>query len=295
MARIEGGEQIVIDGATGTEIEQRGVPQLNGAWNGGGALSHPDILRQVHEEYILAGAQIIISNTFATLKTALRDAGVEEDFKAYNCRGVELACEARSVLSADSVLIAGGISHWSWSGNHPSLDELGENATEQAVIMVEAGADLIILEMMINIDRMLVVLDGAQRCGLPVWVGFSCEVDSKGTPRLIDGDTLADAIDSIRDRNVPLISIMHTEVTDVDVCLDVVEVIWPGPVGVYAHSGDYVEDRWIFENVISPEDYATAADRWLDRGVQVIGGCCGVGPSHIHFLSGLNLVQGVST
>ena len=87
MVRIEGGEQIVIDGATGTEIEQRGVPQLNDAWNGGGALSHPDILRQVHEDYILAGAQIIISNTFATLKTALRDAGVEEDFKAGNCRG----------------------------------------------------------------------------------------------------------------------------------------------------------------------------------------------------------------
>ena len=44
MSRIEGGEQIVIDGGTGTEIEQRGVPQLNDAWNGGGALSHPDIL-----------------------------------------------------------------------------------------------------------------------------------------------------------------------------------------------------------------------------------------------------------
>ena len=179
MSRIEGGEQIVIDGGTGTEIECRGVPQLNDAWNGGGALSHPNILRQVHEDYILAGAKIIISNTFATLKSALYDAGVEEDFEAYNCRGVELACEARSALNADSVLVAGSISHWSWSGNHPSLDELGENASKQAVIMAEAGADLIMLEMMVKIDRMLAVLNGAQRCGLPVWVGFSCEVDSK--------------------------------------------------------------------------------------------------------------------
>ena len=288
MARIEDDEQIVIDGATGTEIERRGVPQLQDAWNGGGALSHPDILRQVHEDYILAGAQIIISNTFATLKSALRDAGVEEDFEAYNCRGVELACEARSALNADSVLVAGSISHWSWSGNHPSLDELGENASKQAVIMAEAGADLIVLEMMVSINRMLVVLDGAQRCGLPVWVGFSCGVDSKGTPRLIDGDALADAIDSIRDYNVPLISIMHTDVTAVDTCLDVVDVTWPGPVGVYAHSGDYVEDRWIFNNIISPNDYATVADRWLERGVQVIGGCCGLGTSQIRALSGLN-------
>ena len=99
---------------------------------------------------------------------------------------------------------------------------------------------------------------------------------------------VADAIDTIRDHNVPLISIMHTDVNDVEVCLDVTEANWPGPVGVYAHSGDYVEDKWIFENVINPEDYATLADQWLDRGVQVIGGCCGIGPSHIQSLSGLN-------
>ena len=288
MSRIEGGEQIVIDGGTGTEIERRGVPQLNDAWNGGGALSHPNILRQVHEDYILAGAQIITSNTFSALKSALYDAGVEEDFEAYNCRGVELACEARSALNADSVLVAGSISHWSWSGNYPSLDELGENASNQAVIMAEAGADLIMLEMMVKIDRMLAVLNGVQHFDLPVWVGFSCEVDSKGTPRLIDGDTLVNAIDTIRDHNVPLISIMHTDVNDVEVCLNVAEAIWPGPVGVYAHSGDYVEDKWIFENVINPEDYATLADQWLDRGVQVIGGCCGIGPNHIKTLSGLN-------
>ena len=81
---------------------------------------------------------------------------------------------------------------------------------------------------------------------------------------------------------------MHTDVNDVEICLDVTEANWTGPMGVYAHSGDYVEDKWIFENVINPEDYATLADRWLDRGVQVIGGCCGIGPSHIQTLSGLN-------
>ncbi|HIE75701.1 MAG TPA: homocysteine S-methyltransferase family protein, partial [Gammaproteobacteria bacterium] len=64
-ARLDDGELILIDGATGTEIERRGVPQLENAWNGGGALSHPDIVREVHRDYIGAGAQIIISNTFA--------------------------------------------------------------------------------------------------------------------------------------------------------------------------------------------------------------------------------------
>ena len=168
MNRIEAGEQVFIDGATGTEIERRGVPQLDNAWNGGGALSHPEILRAVHEDYIRAGAEIVISNTFATLKSALQDAGLEKYFDAYNRRGVELACEARAVLGANTVGVAGGISHWSWSGNHPTLEELRDNATDQAAIMKEAGADLIMLEMMVNVESMLAVLDGVQGCGLPV-------------------------------------------------------------------------------------------------------------------------------
>ena len=52
MARIEAGEKIIIDGATGTELERHGVPQLENAWNGGGTLSHPEILKQIHKEYI---------------------------------------------------------------------------------------------------------------------------------------------------------------------------------------------------------------------------------------------------
>ena len=192
------------------------------------------------------------SNTFATLKSALQDAGLEKYFDAYNRRGVELACEARAVLSANTVVVAGGISHWSWSGNHPTLEELRDNATDQAAIMKEAGADLIMLEMMVNVEAMLAVLDGVQDCGLPIWVGLSCKLDSNGTPRLYDGDktigeqTLADAIDILKGRNVPLLNIMHTEVSYIDACLNVVEDMWSGLVGVYAHSGNYIDGKWIF-------------------------------------------------
>ena len=95
MDSIRAGGTVLIDGATGTEVERRGVPQLENAWNGGGALSHPDVLRSVHEDYIREGAEIVISNSFATHRHALRDAGVEDDFEALNRRGVELAIEAR--------------------------------------------------------------------------------------------------------------------------------------------------------------------------------------------------------
>jgi homocysteine S-methyltransferase len=260
---------------------------VENAWNGGGALSHPAVLRTVHEDYIREGAEIVISNTFATHRHALRDAGAEHQFEALNRRGVELAVEARERMQAPDVLVAGGISYWSWVGNWPAPADLPAATEEQARIMAQAGADLLMLEMMVDIDRMLVTLEAAQTSGLPVWVGLSCKPAESRAINLLRGNTLADALDSIKNRNVPLVSIMHTEVGHIDASLDVVAEHWPGPVGVYAHSARWEHDVCFYDVTISPEDYAAHAKSWLERGVQVIGGCCGLGVDHIKALKPL--------
>lgn len=278
--RIGAGEKILIDGATGTEIEHRGVPQLENAWNGGGALSHPDIVRQVHADYIREGAEVVISNTFATSRHALRDAGEDDKFEMYNRRGIELACEAREQMGAQSVLVAGGISYWSWSGDHPSLDDLHQSIGIQAQTMASAGADLLMLEMMIDIDKMLVTLEAAQSANLPVWVGLTCE-PINGEMCLRNGDKLVDAIDELKNRNVPLINIMHSNVEYVDGCLDVLDEHWPGHTGIYAHTGKFENDHHLANTVMSAEDYARYGGSWLQRNVQLVGGCCGFGIGHI--------------
>ena len=286
MQRITDGEQLLIDGATGTEVERRGVPKVAHAWNSGGALTAPETLLQIHEDYIRHGAEIVISNTFATGRNVTRDAGMEEQFEFLNRRGVELAIEARERMATPGVLVAGGISYWSFTGNPPSLEELHANTTEQAAIMATAGAELLMLEMMVGIERMMVTLDAAQTSALPVWVGLSCKRDAEGTVRLLDGDRLIDALDQIQDKQVPLISLMHTNVEDIDAGLDILQPRWSGPIGVYAHTGKFNDDASLrFGTVIAPEDYAAAAKGWLDRGVQIIGGCCGIGVDHIAALS----------
>ncbi len=282
---IREGRPMLIDGATGTEAERRGVPYLENAWNGGGALSHPEIVREIHEDYIRAGAGIVISNTFATHCSALEDAGVADQFDAFNRRGVELACAARDNMNADHVLVAGGMAHWSWTGNKPPVSTLRANAIEQASIMAAAGADLLMLEMMVEIDRMLAVLDGAQQSGLPVWIGVSCKLNEHSEVVLWDGEPLSDAIEAIRDRDVPLLSIMHTDVVFISQCLDVLSSHWNGAVGVYAHSGGHRDGKWVFDGVISAVEYGQYVEEWLRRNVCVIGGCCGIGPGHIQHLS----------
>ncbi len=287
MDRIASGERILIDGATGTEIERRGVPQLDNAWNGGGAMSHPEILRTVHEDYLREGAEIVISNTFATHRSALRDAEVEDQFEFLNRRGVELAIEARERKRLPDVLVAGGISYWSWAGNWVEPDDLRADAEEQASTMARAGADLLMLEMMVDLESMLGILEAAQSSGLPVWVGLSCRPDETGAMSLLRGGTLAEALRVLDGRNVPLVNIMHTEVDDIDACLEIVNNHWQGPVGVYAHSARWKGQAGIFDNTIPPSDYAVCAKSWLEQGVQIIGGCCGLGVDHIRALKPL--------
>ena len=142
-------------------------------WSGGAALNNPEIVLDVHNDYLAIGAEMIASNTFATGRNVLEDAGVADDFELCNRRAVELAIEARAKAGVDHVLVAGGISNWSFSGNRPSLETLYQNTIEQATIMRDAGADLLSLEMMVDLPRLGTTLDAVSSVGLPIWVGFT--------------------------------------------------------------------------------------------------------------------------
>ena len=281
MRRIRSGECILIDGATGTETQRRGVPQLENAWNGGGPLSHPDIVRQVHIDYLEVGAEIIISDSFATHLHALAAAGEADRFEEYNRRAVELAVEAREQTGRKDALVAAGVSYWTWHGDMPAPDEMRDASRRQLSVMAEAGADVVFLEMMVDQANFEITLEATKDIGLPVWAGLTTVRNADGEIRLRDGDPLAPAIALAAHNQVDLINIMHTEVEFVSDSIDAVRAGWNGPIGVYAHSSAEVEKRWVFEDVISPDDYCDFASSWKSKGISVLGGCCGTGLTHI--------------
>jgi S-methylmethionine-dependent homocysteine/selenocysteine methylase len=102
---------------------------------------------------------------------------------------------------------------------------------------------------------------------------------------LRNGEPLLDALACLADADIPLVSIMHTEVAHIDDCLDIIEKHWQGLTGVYAHVGRYADGNWHFDFTITPDDYAAHSHRWIERNVQIIGGCCGIMPDHISALS----------
>ena len=297
IERARAGERVMIDGATGSEALRRGAPELPNGWSGGAALSHPDIVRQIHRDYIDLGAEMIASNTFATGRNVLADAGVEHDFEAYNRRAVELSVEAREAAgeAGTNVVVAGGISHWSFSGDHPPLEVLRDNTAEQAAIMAAAGVDLFSLEMMCNTDRLRATLDGVTTAaaGLPVWVGFSIGPEEGFPPEelpteieLREGGLLTDAIDIAKSYDqVDALFLMHSDVRLTGPGVAAIRKRWDGPLGAYAHQAARIDGELVFDGIISPDEYAAWEPEWSAAGATIIGGCCGIGPDHMRTLA----------
>lgn len=289
LVRARAGEPIVIDGATGSECFRRGIPRHEHGWSGGAALSHPDIVRSIHADYLDIGADVVVSNTFATGANILRDVGTEGDFEELNRTAIELVVAARDASDADASIAGGGISNWSFSGVRPSLEQLEDDTRRQALVMRDAGAEFLSLEMMVDLPQLRATLNGAASVGLPVWVGFSIGPELGHDPselddpiQLRDGDSLIEAVELAASYSeVDALCIMHTDVRLIEPCLAAVRQHWEGPLGAYAHAFAVVDGVVTHDGVISPDEYAAYLPLWQAAGATMLGGCCGIGPDHL--------------
>jgi S-methylmethionine-dependent homocysteine/selenocysteine methylase len=290
--RLVRGDAIILDGAMGTELQRRGVPMDGVAWSALALATHPEIVRQVHEDYLGAGAEILIANSFAASRHVLTAAGQADRVAELNRRSVELAREAVTRAGLTEAWIAGSISSFVPSGDvryRPSPAAERASYREQADLLAEAGADLLALEMLRDIDQASTIVEAAAATGLPIWAGLTCRLGDDGRTVLLQG----------RDRQRPLrdclgpvlaagrcaaVAIMHGDLAATDRALDIVFEDWTGPVACYPECGEWENPIWRFGD-LTPDALATAAEGWVGRGVRIVGGCCGIGPDHIRSVS----------
>lgn len=291
--RLAGRGVVILDGGTGTELERRGVPMHDVAWCGPAILEHRDVLEEVHADYIRAGADIVTTNTFATGRGLLEAAGLGDRVREVNAGAVAAAKAARDrAAGGREVWIAGSISPMA-PGADPKrrlpIERAEADHREQAEVFVEAGADLVMLEMMRDVDYTRAAIRAAASTGLPVWVGFSCRRSEAGRITMVPGIAedldFADVVGPAMAAGGSLLAVMHTDVEDTVPALEIAKAHWRGPLGAYPHSGHFAMPHWQFDAVIAPEAYLAEAGRWLAMGVQVVGGCCGIGPEHIRLLA----------
>ena len=288
--KLNQNELVILDGGVGTELQKRGI-EMDESWCGT-ASRNTEILKQIHLDYINAGAQVITTNTYASSRLLLDAAGFGNDFEEINLKAISAAKAAREEVS-DDILIAGSLSH-----RYPiAHGDAQSNATiqfqqpilqsatdEMAGLLSENGCDLILLEMMYHPDRIQTVFNSAKKTNKPVWAGFS-------TRRSDDGEilSLADSVDVpfrelvkiISDYELDAVGIMHTDVNVVSDSIKIIKEIYDGTILVYPDSGGWVSPNWIFDQVIKPHELKARAAEWAKEGVQILGGCCGLSPEHI--------------
>lgn len=281
------GQPLLLDGATGTELQKRGVPMDGVLWNALAADCHSETLTQIHLDYLQAGSEIVITNTFATSRFMLEHAGLEDRFEELNMKAAAATLKAREQFG-QPVWVAGAISANTLSQEMPDLPTARRDFADQAALYAEAGLDLIILEMMFDVDMTAAALEGAAATGLPVWVGFSVERGADDSIISVPGQfnfALQDLLASL-DTDLPqAVGIMHSLTDVTGPALDVLREYWQGPSFAYAHSGEFKIPDWQFSDIISPRDYAAEARNWVKAGISAVGSCCGLGPEHIQTLA----------
>jgi S-methylmethionine-dependent homocysteine/selenocysteine methylase len=302
FGRIAAGGLVIIDGGTGTQLQAEGVPMDDVAWSARANLEHPDVVQRVHEEYIRAGAEVIIANSYAASRAALKPAGLGDRVAEANRAAVRAALRAREAAATRPVAVAGSMSSFSpIDMDAASLDRPHPGPTaddprfptladfrEQAGLLAESGVDLIALEMINAQGYGRAAVAAAAETGLPVWLGvspFRLEDGSLvGLPDLGDGESFEELLSALVDPAPAAVTVMHARP---EVTLDAIEIIrrhFTGPIGVYAETGDWQPPNWVFDG-LAPAEYLEQAIAWADHGARLIGGCCGVGPEHIRLLA----------
>lgn len=284
---INRGDVVIIDGATGTELQARGVPMIGKGWSVLAQLEYPEILQRLHEDYIRAGASVVITNTFAAGRHMLEPAGLGERVADAHQLAVQIAKRARDEVGAP-VVVAGSISSYMADAlDSKWLRKLDDTYQEQVELLVESGVDAIALEMMENTDLSGPAVGAAIESGLPVWVGMSAR---QSAGRLLTSYPLEDLdfVDTARalvDPSVAAVFVMHTACNDTGPALEVVREIWDGPLGVYPEAGYFEEPHWHFVDSVAPDELVELTREWVALGAQMLGGCCGFSVEHIEALT----------
>ena len=284
---LSAGGTLVLDGGTGSELRRRGVPLDPVAWSALAPLTHYDSLRAIHTDYIAAGARVVTTSTFATTRFVLEAAGRGDEFAAVNTRAVGAAREARDA-SGRAVAIAGSISCLPPRFDvqaYPDENEESAAYLELAETLAEAGADLLLLEMMQETRHAPLACAAASTVGLPVWLGVSCRLGAGGAVVGFDFPLvpLATMLDALLPYGPDAIAVMHSPVAAVAPALREIGARWRGPLGAYPEIGDGTAAT----EGIAPEELAAQARDWVAGGARIIGGCCGTQPKHIRALAAL--------
>lgn len=275
---------ILLDGATGTELDRRGANVSLPLWSAQAIIDAPDLIESIHVEYLQAGADAITTNTFRTHGYTLRRRALGDQAEALTRRAVDLAISARDRIRPDASVFGcvAPLEDCYQPELAPTADTCANEHGEMIGWLADAGVDVILLETMNNLTETAAAAQCAAEAMPGAWMASFCP-KSDGPPGvLLSGEPYSDLLPNITTGMAVGVNCLSA-----NGILDQVRLmrqLAPESVAVaaYANVGRPEPDgTWTLTEADDPDAYAQYARQWIDAGATIIGGCCGTTPATI--------------
>ncbi|MEO7673204.1 MAG: bifunctional homocysteine S-methyltransferase/methylenetetrahydrofolate reductase [Pyrinomonadaceae bacterium] len=277
---LESDNIYVFDGAVGTRLYDKGI-YINRSYDELNLIA-PDLVREVHEEYVNAGADIIETNSFGASRHKLQSYGLEEKLGEINIAAARLAREA----AGEKVFVAGAIGPLGLRiepFGPTSFDEAKDLFKEQAEALLEGGVDLFILETFSELPAIEQAVKAIKEvCDLPIVAQMTIQMDGNTT----FGTTPEAFTAKLDELGVDVIGLnCGMGPNHVLTALEKMRSVTEKRLSAQPNAGlpRDVQGRQFYMG--SPEYMATFAKRFVQAGAKFVGGCCGTTPTHIRLIA----------
>lgn len=272
------------------ELSQRSANKAPRRWSAEYLVEEPDLVREVHADYIRAGATVITTNTYSSTFTRMAMVNAESEVPRMQRVACELALEARDEVgsSGSDVLIAGGLPPLNGTYRPDRVRAFDINLAEyrRLVELQVPYVDLFLCETMSTGEEALSAAQAACETGKPVWVSWSLHDDA---PRLRSGETIEEAAAMLDKLDISALLANCSSPESIGRAMD--ELVATGlPCGGYANAFTFIpltytpgktREQLTTRQDLGPEIYARHVLDWVRQGASIVGGCCEVGPRHI--------------
>jgi len=272
---------VILDGAWGTQMQARGLP--DGAcpdeWN----LSSPEKVEEVAREYVEAGSQIIITNTFSATRICLEQSGLADKVREINMAGVQISKRAAGAKAL--VFASLGPTGKSLFMGEVAPELIAQSYQEQADAQAAAGADGLVVETMMDLKEAELAVQAAKNTGLPV---VACMTFGRGKNKdhTMMGVTVEEAVKSFSNLGVDVVGSNCGQ--GLEGMLKTCKVLKEQtdlPIWIKSNAGipKYEAGETVYGT--TAEQFVELAGPVVDAGADFIGGCCGTSPTYIKLLS----------
>ena len=278
----------LLDGGMGQELLKRSSKEITPLWSTQVMMDEPEIVRDLHADFIRAGSRVITLNAYTMTPERLARDGQVEDFEKLQLAAISAATSARISVGIPGVKIAGCLPPLVASYHAevaPEYEAMLESYSK--IVAIQAPhVDVFLCETMSSIAEAKAALVAAKKSGLPVWVSLTVQDNDKGLLR--SGESLVDAVAMLDEfgADAKLLNCSKPEA---------IAASWSkmksedGLTGAYANgftSIDSLKPGGTVKSMesrsdLDPAAYAEFALQWANDGAGLIGGCCEVGPAHI--------------